>query len=483
MNIFQKIIRKMMGEPPPIKFHVRRFKAGDNDRLTASWAAFSEVGINQEIYRSLRTIRARSRDLAQNNDYFKQFLRLCKNHIVGPTGPALQCHAINPDGTPDTYVNNLIEKEFERWSKKGVGEVTGRFSFVQNLDLIVETVARDGEALIRKIKGYPNRHGFAIQHLDPDLLDIDHNEPIHNIIMGVELDEWGKPVAYHILKNKPHQYYSPGWTGERERVPATDIIHVFMSEYPGQVRGMPWSHTCMRRLHNVEGMEESELVASRVAASKMGFFERNEMGEGYEGEVEENELVTDAEPGTFEELPYGVKLSTFDPQHPNGQFPGFIKSNLRGAASGLGVSYNSLASDLEGVNYSSIRQGVLEERDNWMKLQGWLFSSVCDDIYESWLEMSMLSGVIPVPPERSWKFKNITWQGRRWQWVDPLKDINAAKVAIDERLKSRAEVIREGGREPEDVWLEIEKEATMPILASLTGKQQDMMEEVNDDDP
>ena len=41
----------------------------------------------------------------------------------------------------------------------------------------------------------------------------------------------------------------------------------------------------------------------------MGFFERNEMGEGYEGEVDENELITDAEPGTFEELPYGVKLS------------------------------------------------------------------------------------------------------------------------------------------------------------------------------
>ena len=110
-------------------------------------------------------MRARSRDLAQNNDYIKQFLRLCKNHIVGPTGPAMQCHAINPDGSPDTYINNLIEKEFTRWSKKGVCEVSGRLDLVQSLDLIVETVARDGEALVRKISAYPTPHGFAIQHL------------------------------------------------------------------------------------------------------------------------------------------------------------------------------------------------------------------------------------------------------------------------------------------------------------------------------
>jgi lambda family phage portal protein len=412
----------------------------------------------------------------------KQFLRLCKNHIVGPVGPALQCHALNADGTPDTPINDLIEKEFKRWSKKGVCEVSGKLNFVQSLDLIVETVARDGEAIVRKVRGFPNRHNFAIQHINPDLLDINHNEPNSGIIMGVEINEWGKPVAYHILKEKPHQYYSSGWSGERERIPAEDIIHIFLTEYPNQIRGVPWSHTSMRRLHNVEGMEESELVASRVAAAKMGFFERNEAGEGYEGEVEQGELITDAEPGTFEELPYGVKLATFDPQHPNSQFPGFIKSNLRGAASGLGVSYNSLASDLEGVNYSSIRQGVLEERDNWMKLQEWLFATVCDDIYADWLQMSMLSGVIPVPPERSWKFKDITWQGRRWQWVDPLKDISAAQLAINEKLKSRAEVIRETGREPEDVWREVEAESKMEVLKMMGGVPSIQIEEDDKND-
>ncbi|MCI0539082.1 MAG: phage portal protein [Verrucomicrobiales bacterium] len=68
-------------------------------------------------------------------------------------------------------------------------------------------------------------------------------------------------------------------------------------------------------------------------------------------------------PGQFETRPVGFEFQTFDPQHPTQAFPFFVKTFLRGIASGLGVSYNTLANELEGVNFSSIRAGVSDERE------------------------------------------------------------------------------------------------------------------------
>lgn len=56
------------------------------------------------------------------------------------------------------------------------------------------------------------------------------------------------------------------------------------------------------------------------------------------------------------------------------------------------------------------------------------------------------------------KHRRLSWQPRRWQAVDPQKEAQANKLALDERLKSRSEIIRESGRDPEEVWLEIQRE-------------------------
>ena len=108
---------------------------------------------------------------------------------------------------------------------------------------------------------------------------------------------------------------------------------------------------------------EAELVATRMAAAKMGFF-TSESGDDVPADDYDNNVpIIDAEPGTFHQLPAGVDFKAFDPTHPATAFADFQKGILRGTASGLGVSYASLSNDLEGTSYSSIRQGALEERD------------------------------------------------------------------------------------------------------------------------
>jgi lambda family phage portal protein len=215
-------------------------------------------------------------------------------------------------------------------------------------------------------------------------------------------------------------------------------------------------------MRQLAGYEDAEVIAARVAASKMGFFTRNELGQGYDGsEVDDNgDLITDAEPGTFEQLPNGVSFQTFDPQHPSGNFPAFLKSMTRRIASGLGITYHSLANDLEGVNYSSGRLGEQESRDNWTVKQQSIFG-LCDFVYAEWLKMQLTIGALPYGMADYARLNVPSWQGRRWAAVDPLKDVNADIAAIDAGIMSRGDAIRKTGRDPADVWAEIAAERAL----------------------
>jgi len=87
---------------------------------------------------------------------------------------------------------------------------------------------------------------------------------------------------------------------------------------------------------------------------------------------------------------------------------------LRGIASGMGVSYNSLAGDLEGANYSSLRQGALEDRDYWKTLQQWFIDHFMYPIYEAWLECAILSGALaPLKASNAEKYKSVNFYPRR----------------------------------------------------------------------
>ncbi|WP_122760908.1 phage portal protein, partial [Pseudomonas viridiflava] len=98
-----------------------------------------------------------------------------------------------------------------------------------------------------------------------------------------------------------------------------------------------------------------------------------------------------------------------------------VKDTLRGAAGGLGPSYNRLAHDLEGVSFSSLRSGELDERDFYKCAQELAISDLLDRLGQTWLECSVLTGAVPIAPRDLERCSEITWQARGWDWVDPLK--------------------------------------------------------------
>jgi lambda family phage portal protein len=445
----------------------RNFEAALVDRLTASWKA-PGLTANEEIHAALEPTRNRARDLAKNNEFAKKYLSTLVANIVGPTGFALQSLAAEADGKPDRLARTLIEAAFTDWSRRGMCEVTGRLSWVDVQALVAEAWGRDGEALIVQIKGKKagNKYGYALRLVEVERLPVQYSRDLKNgaqIIMGVEVDDLNRTVAYWLNLGKLGTAASHGAQATLTRVDAADVIHVYKPYRPEQVRGMPSLHAVIRGLQMLDGYEEAAIVAARIGASKMGFFTTPD-GEAPPGDDqdEQGNTITDADPGSFQTLPRGVQFQDWNPDYPHANYQAFMKTRLRSIASGMGVTYHGLANDLEGVNFSSIRSGTLEERDSWMMIQEWFSSSFLERVFAEWLPSALAFGQVTMvngsalPMAKIDKFRPHSWQGRRWEWVDPLKDIEADIAAINAGLKSPQSVAAKLGLDYEDLLVEIQ---------------------------
>lgn len=445
----------------------RMFAAGDQGgRLTADWPSFP-VPADFIVRRHQRILVARSREQVMNNDYAKAYLRICAQNIVGPQGVALQAQARLASGKLDQAANEALERAFREWGKKQHCDVAGKLSWRAIQRQAVRAAVKDGEFFFRKIYGKDaGKFGFALQELDPqrchpdfDVFDLGGGRFIR---AGIEFNAYGKPLAYFFDSVKEDSYQGEIYNyGGRDfiRIPAEEIIHGFLPEMVQQRRGLPWMATGLFRLRQLNGFEDAAIVNARVGAAKMGFIEY-EHGYGPEPD-DQDDLEIEAEAGTFQELPPGAKLSKFDPQYPAGEFAIQVKAMLRGIAAGFGVSYNSLANDLEGVNFSSIRQGTLDERESWKELQEWLIESLHQPVFDEWLPRALLGNHIttdtgrPLSPLKMDAYSCVTWQPRRWAWIDPRADADAAVTSKNNLMKSPGSIIRESGEDPAAVYREI----------------------------
>lgn len=450
----------------------RDFNAAANNRLTGGWNSVN-TSANADLFRGLDTLRARSRDLCTNNDYAKRFLSMVAANVVGGNGIMLQARIYDAPGKPDNWANGSVEAAWARWGARGSCDVTGRLSWRDLQLLVVRTVARDGEALVRVVRGKTagNGAGFALQVLDIDRLDTklmraaDAASGFNEIKMGVEVDGFGRAVAYWLRPYHPGELWlAQGQVlSQHQRVPANEIHHVHLQDRPEQVRAAPWMHAAMTQLNNLGGYEEAAVIAARVGASKMGFFTTPDGIPPGDGTDEAGVPYTDAEPGSFGTLGPGQSFESFNPDYPHAMYGDFVRACLRGVASGLDVSYHALANDLTQVNYSSIRSGTIEERDQWMSVQQWYIDAFIEPVFTSWIASALAFGQITLPNgaalpvEKLEKLSGHTWQPRRWQWVDPLKDMEANIVAIQNGLKAPQDIAAELGVDYEDVLVKIKQ--------------------------
>ena len=441
------------------QFTAAAYRAASINRLTLDWA-YNRLSADQEIGPELSMLRARSRDLVRNSAWGRRYVTLLANNVAGPNGIRLQGRVMRGQGLPNEVINNNIEAAWARWGQSATATVDQKLSFRDCERLAMMLWGGDGEVLIRIVPGFDNAFGFALQFLDPDQLDETFNRPpepgTNAIRYGVEVDEWNRPVAYHLWPGHPSE--SSG--REREVIPAEQIIHLYKPSRVAQTRGVPEMVAVMSDINMLRGYYEAELVQARVAAAKGGFFVRKGEHAGVAvdpNDEQDHPLQMDAAPGVFEELPPGMEFQAWTPEHPSTAFPEFSKTLLRGIASGVGISYAALTNDLSDSSFSSTKAGLLDERDAYRATQRWLIDHFHWRVYRAWVPMAVLSGHLDPRVERE-RYFEVEWQPRRWDWVDPEKEIKAAAMAIQNGLASRSKVLGEQGQDFTEVLDDLKRE-------------------------
>lgn len=471
-------VRVMVGGSTQLEgYQKRAYKAAGSNRTISGWNG-SYLTANEETRSALTTLRALSRDLELNNDYMLKYLAAVVTNVVGSKGFSLQLQIKDNNGSLDTLANNLVEEGFKKWCSRTICETTGRFTFKELTRLIIRTVARDGECLVRKIRDKSvNKFGYSLQLLDIDRLVTNYNKKLDNgniVSMGIETDKYQRPINYYINTNMSVQ--SNVYTKDIEIVPADEILHIYRSNRAEQFRGIPWTHSVIATLEMLAGYQDAAVTKKRIVAATMGFF-TNELGDaaelGDEEDEETGEYVSYAEPGKFTVLPKGSQFTSFDPQS-NDDYYAFVKSVLRSVSAALGISYHTLANDLENVNFSSIRAGVLEERDLWKTCQDWFIAQFLEPVFKDWLYESLKNGALQypggssLPIEKFDKFMDVAWTGRRWSWVSPTDETKAAIDGIGEVINTRTQTLADQGLDFDEVLNTLSQEEKKIREAGVT---------------
>ena len=458
------------------------YDAAATDRLLNDWTGSNDADGWSSVTAfadQAAVLRGRARDLERNNDLVNRYLQLMVANVVGPRGIRYQADVKQTDGSPDTGANEILEASFAGWSVADNCSLDGRHSWAELQAFILRRLLVDGEVFLRLVRGAPNDWGFALEPLDADLCDEQLNrqasEGMAKIENGVELDASRRAVAYHFFADES------GYTRKHTRLPATNVIHLYMPRLARDTRGVSPLAPVMRTIRMLDGYNFAKVVAARVSAAKMGFFSTPDGEYDGVGANTDGSTTMSAEPGELEVLPPDTTFLQWDPTWPQDD-DAFVKGIKRSIAAGLGVSYCSLASDLEGVNYSSIRQGELEQRDLYRVFQRLLVRKVCRRVHNDWLLMAFTSGAVRLPISNIKKFRAARWQERGWQWVDPAKEISAQADAFHLGVKSLSQIAAETGQDLEEVFAQIQRDKELAAkygidIGAVAPQPQDIPDE------
>lgn len=450
---------------------VRSYRAAKSDRIAGGFGVFPTTP-RDELRREIRGLVGHSRHAAQNFDYARAYEMLTRRHVIGFNGIRLQMDVRDPGGKKDVAAGAQIESAWARWGKmKNSPTPCGRLSWWGVECQVATGIAREGGSFVRIHQGTNRgRFGFQVEPIPFDLLDLDLTGPTPGggfVESGVEFDATDRVVAYHMWSAAMSEGHRPG-ARRRLRIPAAQMLYVLVPEEIGQALGVPRSATALRLMNLSEKFQESALTAANYGASNMVFFERAADNGVVTGPEDDAQIPIDQiEAGTLTELPPGVKAVSHNPAYPDAAVGPFLRQMGTSQAAGLGVSYETLTADLSGANFSSLRAGKGEEREEWRMLQRAVFEGLHDRVFSRWLPLAMLSGEVRLPLAKLDKFDAATWRPRGWPSVNPKDDATAHEKDLKNGVRTRTEICAERGRDFADVVAEAAAERQMMRDAGL----------------
>ncbi|TCT05390.1 lambda family phage portal protein [Tepidamorphus gemmatus] len=430
----------------------RAFDAAGGGRR---WESAKTVdGLNAAILAGATTAARRAGWYARNNPWVAAAVDSLVGNVVGAGIKPQSAH-------PDRAVREALQALWLRWTDHadagGLGDLYGLQA------MAVRAMIESGEAFARLKVARDTPSGIVplrLDLLDREQVPLDLHRDIGGgarIRAGIEFDSAGQRVAYHVHASRLGDPLAP-LRFEPVRVPAADLLHLFKPLAAGQLRGITWLAPVLLRLHELDQFEDAALVKAKVAALFTGFItDPDGTVGGLSGTGNAGVLQVGMEPGSLIPLPPGADIRFSNPTEHDAYAP-FVKNHLRAVAAGLGLPYELVSGDLEGVTYSSIRAGLIEFRRRVEQLQhNVVVHLFCRPVWERFLRLAVLSGDLPARnfDRDPAAYLGCEWLPPKFDYVDPMKDVQAEIMAIGAGLKSRSQAISERGYDAEQVDAEI----------------------------
>ncbi|MET4240307.1 phage portal protein [Bradyrhizobium sp. RT10b] len=430
-------------------------------RLTA--IPTNAAAINTQIRKYGKSVVARSRYLALNNPY----AAMAKEEYVS----ALVGSGIKPS---PLIKDSAVKEELSRVWRLSTDEMDadGLSDFYGMQATIASEMFEAGECFVR-FRARLSTDGLIVpmqlQLLPSEMLDTGHNEVLPNggrIECGIEFSPIGQRVAYWFYKQHPGEYdvsAAVSVSGQKTRVPAEQVMHLFRPVRAGQIRGIPHTLAGMVTLAMLDLYDDAELERKRVAALFGAFVTRAP------GSDEENPFASTAtddvdgstdfslEPGAVVDLAAGQDIKFAEPADVGATYEPFQYRALLRAAAGFGTTYAGMTGDLRMTSYGSIRAGLVGFRRRIEAQQHHvMIFQFCRLVWKLWFDTAVLNGAFKTFTLRDFaldplKYRDVKWITPKWEWIDPLKDRQAEKLAVDAGFKSRSDVIEAEGYDPEEV--------------------------------
>lgn len=423
---------------------LRRYEAAGGGRRWDSGYLSTNASANSELERAAPKIRDRHRLMVRNNPWAARAIQAITTNTVGfgITGELARRGKRN--------VSQAIKDQWTEYcDTPAMVDAYGQHDLYGLQAIAMRTTAEAGDCLAIRVR---QPGGFSrIKLIEPDHLDHTKNSVLPDggrVVQGVEYSRRDEIVAYWLYPQHPGDTHTQIF--QPRRFPASDVLHVYRVDRPGQSRGVAWGHAVMLSLRDLDGYEDAYLFRQKLANCVAGIAEDIDPM-GLQSGQAQSIPAESLEPGAILHAPPGKRINWSTP--PNaGDYGPFTRDILLRVAAGYGISYQALTGDLSSVNFSSGRMGWVEFQRN---LEAWrwqmLIPMFCDRIAGWWLEDAALMGanVDGIFAE---------WTPPRREMFDPTREGPAMRDLVRSGLKSLQATHREMGMRTQAVLKEMSED-------------------------
>ncbi len=494
------------------------FQAVDEfDKSLMLWKA--ELNNLDDDLRAKDKIEARVQDLYRNDALTRGLIEKQVDTVIG-SKVAIQAM---PDyaylGAQRDEVMRwqaLAESEFHRYAYSPENWISADRSmdFTQLLRCAERTRIMTGEMFVsREWRVSPIGYNTCFNPFSPNRVKTPKQNNIDGrIFHGIEFDEYGSSVAFHIEEARLNQKRNFGLK-EIKRVSKysafnwLQVFHLYEPLLPEYPRGISRMAAVLLPMKQMARYKEADLDKNIIAANYVMAITSDEdpesvadmlagvgsaqssldaalgsVSSGLPPEIErQRQEILSHISQRFVELRGGHLLHLFKGEEAKiMQAPvasqtsaDYAKGYARDISNGMGISYELGSGDFDGVSFAGgqMSLGIYEHGAN---IQRQLYAyKLAKLMYRSWLDEAMTTGKLPLIADKPYfqnreAYANCEVTGAKRVHVDPVKSANSNAKKLASGYESRTAIANAEGVDIESIIMDRANEADMYLDAIMT---------------